>query len=165
MTLVEMAVSVLLLGIVLFLLAGLARTTRQRAKKQLTCRLLCSLDTALGAYVDRYKAPPPGVPDGSADRAIAALLAYGASSAELDGLPGVLRTTKGEVKTLVDPWGTPLRYVTGEHESPAMRDRVATNGGRPLFDSAGPDRRFGPTEDRPDGSDIWGDECLLEPKR
>jgi len=163
MTLVEMAVVVLLLGIALFLVAGLARTTRQRAKRELTVRLLCALDDALKAYMARYKSPPPGTADGSADEAIAALLAHGPSSAKLDGLPSVLRRT--EAKTLVDAWGTPLRYVTADHASPELRRRVAANGGRPIFDSAGPDRQFGPTQARPDGPDLWGEECLLEPRR
>lgn len=163
MSLVEMAVVVLLLGIVLFLLAGLARTTRQRAKKDLTLRLLCALDEAMGVYIEQYGSPPPGDASGTADRAIAALLKFGPSSAALDGLPPVLRRRKGQA--LVDPWGVSLRYVTATHASVMMRNRVATNGGRPIFDSAGPDRQFGSTAGRPDGSDIWGEECLIEPHR
>ncbi|MBN1343084.1 MAG: hypothetical protein JXQ73_10415 [Phycisphaerae bacterium] len=155
-----MAVAVLLLGIVLFLLSGFARTSRLQAKKDLAVRLLCSLDEALTVYIQHYETAPPGRPDGSATAAIEALLAYGPSSAKLDGLPAVLRRAEGQ--GLVDPWGSPLRYVTVAHESAVMRSRVVTNKGRPIFDSAGPDRQFGPTEGRADGSDIWGEECLLE---
>ncbi len=163
MTLVEMAVVVLLIGIALFLLAGLARATRQQAKKDLARRLLCSLDQAMTVYIQRYGSPPPGDPSGSADRAIAALLSYKPSGAKLDGLPSVLRRTERNI--LVDPWGTPLRYVTANHTSAVMRRRIATNKGLGIFDSAGPDRQFGPAENRADGADIWGEECLIEPWR
>jgi len=163
MTLVEMAVVVLLLGIVLFLLDGLARTTRERAKKELAIRALRTLDDAMSSYEQRFGCPPPGRPDGAADQAITALLNYAPSRAKLDGLPAVLRRTEGRLKRLVDPWGTPFRYVTPAHDSPAMRARVAGNGGRPIFDSAGPDRQFGLAEDHPGGYDLWGEEYLLEP--
>jgi type II secretory pathway pseudopilin PulG len=165
MTLVEMAVGVLVLGIMLFVLAGFARTTRQEAKRDLAVRMLCALDEALGSYMQQYGAPPPGEPNGQANRAIGMLLACGASKSRLESLPAALWRTEAGRTTLVDPWGTPLRYVTDRHESAQMRNRVETNGeppGRPIFDSAGADRQFGSVEARPDGADIWGEECLLE---
>lgn len=164
MTLVEMAVVVLLLGIALFLLAGLVRSTREQAKRDLTIRLLCRLDAAMSVYLMRYKLSPPGLPNGSADGAIAALMSFRPSRAKLDGLPTVLRRSKGTSNTLVDAWGSPLRYVTTAHPDAVMAGRVGTNGGRPIFDSAGADRQFGPAQIRADGSDIWGEECLLEPR-
>lgn len=45
-----------------------------------------------------------------------------------------------------DPWGTPLRCLTVDSASPADQQAVAANGGRPIFESAGPDRRFGMTD-------------------
>lgn len=165
LTLVEMAVVVLLLGIALFLLAGLARTTRRQAKRQLAVRMLCALDEAMTLYIQHYKSPPPGDPDGSADRAVAALLNYDPSNVRLADLPSVLRRNQAMTEALVDPWGTPLRYVTADHASAMMRNRITANAGRPIFDSAGPDRRFGPAEGRSEGPDIWGEECLIEPHR
>lgn len=162
MTLVEMAVTVLLLGIALFLLAGLARTTRQKAKKQLAVRALVVLDDALSAYEQRYGKPPAGRPDGSAEKVIAALFAYGPSSAKLELLPAVLHRGQGPTRSLVDPWATPFRYVTSAHALPAMRARVAGNAGRPIFDSAGPDRRFA-SSDSGEEDDLFGEECLLQP--
>ncbi len=161
MTLVELAVLLLLLGIALFVTAGLVRTVRERARNDLAVRLLCAMDEALGVYMQRYEQPPPGEPNGASRRALAALLAYGPSSVRLDFLPQSLRG--GDALPIVDPWGTPLRYVTEQHQDEVMRARVITNGGRPIFDSAGPDRQFSSEERRPEGSDIWGEECLLEP--
>ena len=165
MMLVELAVAVLLLGIALFLLAGLVRTTRQQAKRDLTVRLLCALDGAVSAYAGQHGVPPPGQPDGSAARALAALLACERSRAPLANLPPVLRRTHDESQTLVDAWGNPLRYVTSLHASADLRARVATNRGKPIFDSAGPDGQFEPNKPRTDGFDVWGDECVLESRR
>jgi type II secretory pathway pseudopilin PulG len=161
MTLVEMAVVLLLLGISLFLLAGWARMTRQEAKRQLAVQALRALDEAMTLYEQRFGHPPRGRPDGSADEAIAALLDDPSSAKRLDSLPAALRRTKGSRTSLVDPWGTPLRYITSVHESPAMRARVASNAGWPIFDSAGPDRRFGSADGTGGGREIRGEECLL----
>jgi len=162
MTLIEMAVAVLVLGIAIFLLAGLARTTRQEAKRRLAVRTIQALDEALTVYQHRYGGPPPGHADGASDEAIAALLSYGPSSAVLDGLPAVLRRITPKGKTLVDPWGMPFRYVTLSNNQIALRARVASNSGRPIFDSAGPDRVFEAPGAKVEGIDLWGEECLIE---
>jgi type II secretory pathway pseudopilin PulG len=163
MTLVEMGVVLLLLGIGLFLLAGWARMTRQEAKRQLAVHALRALDEAMSSYEQRFGRPPRGRPDGSADEAIAALLADPSIARKLDDLPAALRRAKGTQPLLVDPWGTPFRYITSVHESPAMRARVASNAGWPIFDSAGPERHFGSGDGTGSGREIRGDECLLQP--
>lgn len=160
MTLVELAAAVLVLGVAVFLLTGMARTTRQRAKRQLAVRQICTMTEALRLYSEHFRQPPPGLRNGASGAAIDALLSHPPSADVLRQLPDNL--TREEGVRIVDPWGTPLRYVTARHISPKMRTRVEANDGRPIFDSAGPDLVFGPTEGRPDGSDIWGEECLLQ---
>src|SRR5262249_4561919 len=57
--------------------------------------------------------------------------------AALEGLPESLWTASPP-RTLIDSWGTPLRY-----HGDAQRLDVRANGGRPIFVSAGRDRTFG----------------------
>ena len=75
---VETAIALLLLGAVLFLLAGSAKWTRQRAKDQLAWDMLAALNKSLAAYVQDQGGYPPGRADRQPHEAIAALLADGA---------------------------------------------------------------------------------------
>ncbi len=160
MTLVELAAAVLVLGVAVFLLTGMARTTRQQTKRRLAVRQICTMTEALKLYTEQHGQPPAGRRNGDSAAAIEALLSHPPSAQILADLPDTLTRQTG--CPIVDPWGTPLRYVTVKHIDSKMRARVEANAGRPIFDSAGPDLVFGPTEGRPDGSDIWGEECVLQ---
>ena len=56
-----------------------------------------------------------------------------------------------------DPWGRPVRYVTSRITSPDLRRRVSRHGGA-IFESAGPDSRFGPPGDAAAADDLRTDE-------
>ncbi|HUW83988.1 MAG TPA: hypothetical protein VMZ31_14485 [Phycisphaerae bacterium] len=130
MTLVEAAIALLLLGAVLFLLAGSAKWTRQRAKDQLAWDMLAALNKALAAYVHNQGNYPPGRADQQPHEAIAALLADEASAGYLLSLPPALHARHDETPTLLDPWAGPLRYLTADCDDAG---RVEANDGRPVF--------------------------------
>jgi type II secretory pathway pseudopilin PulG len=138
MTLIEMAVAVLLIGVGLFLLVGWTRNLQMDARKTLAVRLLAELDKALAQYHranDRFPiAPQPN----AAVRVTIALLDFERTRQTLDDLPPSVWRGPGQ-RLLVDPWGTPLQYYSETDES----RYVLGNNGRPVFVSAGPDRDFG----------------------
>ena len=89
---------------------------------------------------------------GGADLVIAALASVPASRNVLEQLPEVLRPPpdeRGSVRlrqvglTIQDAWGRRLRCLTDTSPFEVDRQAVAANGGKPVFISAGPDRRFG----------------------
>jgi len=129
MTLVEGVIVVLLLGVVLFVLAGTAGWTRQRAKDQLAWRMLGLLDQALRDYYQAEGDYPPGRADRRAEQAAAALLHQAKSRVGLVTLPRIVRAG-GDGSALSDPWGRPLLYLTGAND---RSGRVAANRDRPIF--------------------------------
>jgi len=136
MTLVEMVIAVTVVGIGLFLLVGSARLIREDARNQLARQLLSILDRALMAYqVAEHSFPPAS--DGDADAAVDALVRCPSTRGLLRDIPETLWTS-GSPRTLVDPWGHPLRYLADPHRHPA----VETNQERPIFVSAGRDGDF-----------------------
>lgn len=136
MTLVEMVIAVTAVGIGLFLLVGSARLIREDARNQLARRLLTTLDRALIAYQFAEHAFPLS-PDEDAERAIAALLACPATHGIASEIPESLWTSANP-RTVVDPWGHPLRYFSDPMRHPCVR----TNDERPVFVSAGRDGDF-----------------------
>jgi len=130
MTLVETAIALLLLGAVLFLLAGSAKWTRQRAKDQLAWDMLAAMNKSLAAYVQNQGHYPPGRADRQPHEAIAALLADEASASYLLSLPPALHARLDEKPTLLDPWAKPLRYLTTDCDDAG---RVEANEGQPVF--------------------------------
>jgi len=130
MTLVETAIALLLLGAILFLLAGSAKWTRQRAKDQLAWDMLAALNKSLAAYVENQGQYPPGRADRQPHEAIAALLAGEPSAGYLLVLPPALHARDEERPTLLDPWARPLHYLTAEYDDAG---RVEANEGRPVF--------------------------------
>lgn len=130
MTLVETVIALLLLGVILFLLAGSAKWTRQRAKDQLAWDMLAALNKSLAAYVQDQGGYPPGRADRQPHEAIAALLRDEDSARYLLSLPPALHTRHGEQPTLLDPWARPLHYLTADHDDAG---RVEANDGRPVF--------------------------------
>jgi len=139
LTLVELAISVLLLGLVLFIVAGQVKGIRRQAKRNLLYRTLTSLEQAGEAYHRVHESYPPA----PADRAGTALAEDAAAAEALAPLPAtVLRQHKGQW-VLLDPWGEPLRYVNAQVDPV----RVAANGDRPIWESAGPNRTFDKIDD------------------
>ncbi len=135
MTLIEMAVVVLMTGVFLFLIAGWMKSVRQGAKQDLAIEMLGRLDQALARYHRSTGVYPPGPPPDSGLSAPAELLNHEKTQKELKELPASV--WRGQ--TLVDPWGTPLRYLPADSDSPY----VHANNNIPVFLSAGPDRDFG----------------------
>ncbi len=155
MTLVEMTIAVLLVAGALFLLTGWMNSLRDNAHRDLCTRMLSDLDEALMRYRRTTGAYPVLRGHEDAASAVADLLDLEKTRNILDTFPDDLWRREGMTRILVDPWGTPLRYVGpdgGDH-------RVVANGGRPIFISAGPDRDFGgPNTPDAEGNNLRSDD-------
>ncbi len=155
MTLIEMAVVVLAVGAGLFLLNGWMRSIREGAKRDLATRLLASLDQALARYHRGTGEYPSAAGSEPARSAVSTLYRFERTRPQLADLPSsVLRGDAAKGFWLVDPWGRRLRYVTQDNAMPYAR----ANEGRPVFVSAGPDRRFGVEDPAGIGDDLRSDD-------
>lgn len=164
MTLVEILLVAVAIGVVLAMVALGVATVRNDLKHGQVEQLLATLDEALSAYHQATGHWPvdPGAEDteralvehdGSADRVVAVLASEPASRAILDKTRPVLRVTPvadisdeaNELPwgTVQDAWGRRLRCLTAASKSPLDREAVAINDGRPIFICAGPDAQFG----------------------
>lgn len=141
MTLIEMAITVFVISVGLFLLTGWMTSLREAAKEDLALRILADLDETLARYRRDTGSYPTSRGPGSDIPAILDLVAHDKTRPILEAFPGHLWRGPGGtgMRHLVDPWGTPFRYLPPNSDDP----RVIANGGRPLFVSAGPDRDFG----------------------
>ncbi|MBN2563533.1 MAG: type II secretion system protein [Phycisphaerae bacterium] len=138
MTLIEMTIVVFVVGVGLFLLIGWVNNVRQAAKRDLAIRLLADLDKALVRYHRATGCYPTSHGPNSAIQATIDLLDHDRTRPILLALPQAVWETPAK-RNLVDPWGTPLQY----HSATSGSALVKANNGRPIFVSAGPDRRFG----------------------
>lgn len=154
MTLVEMVIAVVLIGASLFLLVGWTNAIRTRAKIALARRVLVELDRALIRYYESEKRYPVS-PDAESDPTpIADALWLHRTSRDLkEAVPKSLWSTRGR-RTLLDPWGRPLRYRSSASRSPD----VETNENRPIFESAGPDGDFGDDDPQYQGDNLRSDD-------
>ncbi len=140
MTLVEMIITVVVLGISLFLLTGWIGSLRESVKEALAMRILADLDDALARYRRATGDYPRSRGPGSDIPAVLDLVAHEKTRPILERFPShVWQGPGGSKRRLVDPWGTVMRYLPPDSDD----ERVKANGGRPLFVSAGPDRDFG----------------------
>lgn len=153
MTLIEMTITVCLMGVALFLLNGWMSSLRTEAKHDLARRMLADLDEALVRYRRATGSYPASRGPDSAIPAVVDLLDHDKTRPIIESFPHHLWSGPGRHQ-LVDPWGTPLRYFALETDSP----RVAANGGRPLFVSAGPDRDFGDKRHAAVGDNLGSDD-------
>jgi type II secretory pathway pseudopilin PulG len=160
-TLVEALVAGLVLALGLWLLTGLYERGLDTARTRQAGELLRTLNEALAAYYDAAGAYLPGQPNGSAERVLNAMLEVPASAEVLGKLAvRLLHRRDGRVQCL-DPWGKPPRYVTLQIGEMDLRRRVAHNQGKPIFESAGPDGRFGHTGDAAAADDVRTDEPVM----
>ena len=106
---------------------------------------------------------------GTVSRPILELTATVLAARELlDGIEPILRVppvpdpepTAGPEAwgTVRDGWGRPLRCLTADAPTPADREAVIAQGGKPIFISAGPDRRFGLNDVRFTADNLRSDE-------
>ena len=153
MTLVEMLIVGMIFAGGLFLLTGWMSTTRQASKHDLAVHMLEELDKALVRYHRSTNQFPPCYGPNSAITAATVLLDHEKTREVLKDLPATLWRTSGQ-PTLLDPWGTPLRYYATAADSPAVK----ANNHRPLFVSAGPDRDFGDTNPSRVGDNLRSDD-------
>lgn len=153
MTLIEMTITVCAVSVVLFLLTGWMSRLRQEAKRDLAVRMLSDLDEALA----RYRRATGGYPltrgPTSAIPATVDLLDHDKSRPILEAFPLSLWRGPGRYQ-LADPWGTPLRYFPPDSDEPVVK----ANGGRPVFASAGPDRKFGDRHPPARGDNLRSDD-------
>ena len=153
MTLVEMIITTLVIGIGLFFLSGWMNSMRQATRRDLSIRLLSDLAKAMSRYHRAFNQYPRGSGPNAANWAATALLDFDRTRPLLEALPPGLWKGPGR-KNLVDPWGTPLKYLSDPKESVLVR----ANNGRPIFVSAGPDRDFGVEDDSRIGDNLRSDD-------
>ncbi|MFH0980505.1 MAG: hypothetical protein V2A79_03075 [Planctomycetota bacterium] len=157
----EFLLSAALLVLVLAVLAGLYDHYLNRAKVRQVSALIHGLSRAAAVYAEVTGAPPPGRGDEACDPALAAMQATPASSAQLQSLGSTLLFLSDGKLRCMDAWGRPLHYLTARSERPGHRRRVETNGGVPIFESAGPDRDFGHTDSSREADNIGSDEPIM----
>ncbi len=138
MTIIETAVTIFLLSVGLFLLAGWTGMLRAEAKRDLAVRMLSDLDQALARYRRASGSYPLRRGPDSDIPAVVDLLDHDKTRPILEAFPSTLWRGPDRYR-LVDPWGTPLRYYPPDSDDP----KVLANAKRPLFESAGPDQDFG----------------------
>lgn len=153
MTLVETVLTVSLVSFGLFLVAGWMSTMRGDAKHDLAVRMLADLDDALVRYRRATGMYPPTRGSESAISAVVDLLDQEKSRPVIESFPASLRRGPNRYD-LIDPWGTPLRYIGQNAGDPI----VAANHGRPVFESAGPDGDFGELDTRGIGDNLRSDD-------
>jgi type II secretory pathway pseudopilin PulG len=138
MTLTEMTIVAIVVGAGLFLLVGWMNTLQQDAKHELAVRVLADLDIALARYHRATGSYPTSHGPNSSIQATIDLLDHDKTRHLLMALPASIWQGSGK-RNLVDPWGTPLQYLSADSGSKLVK----ANNDRPLFVSAGPDRDFG----------------------
>lgn len=147
MTLVELLLAYVVLGLLLVMVAGVSGYVQREAKRRLGEDMVITLREGVLAYRGDTGHFPSAAPDQSSVGAIAELLANAASSRLLADWPVSPPRGSDTIAQYVDPWGRSFRYVTSQNGSPLRREDVALNAGVPIFESAGPDGDFG--DDRP----------------
>lgn len=153
MTLGEMIITVCMLGVLLFLLAGWMNSLREQAKEDLARWMLIELDDALLRYRRATGCYPLQRGPGSAIPAVIDLLDHEKTRSQLEAFPSSLWRGPGR-RILIDPWGTELQYISPDSGDP----KVHANDGRPIFISAGPDRDFGETDPAALGNNLRSDD-------
>lgn len=153
MTLIEMTLTAFATSLALFLLVGWMGTVRQRAKTDLCLRLLADLDKALVRYKRAEGIYPAGTGDTAVESVLTALASYERTKPIFDAFPPSVWNNE-KPRQLLDPWGTPMRYLADESKYPA----VQVNGSRPIFASAGPDRDFGDNNAAAIGDNLRSDD-------
>ncbi|HWL94348.1 MAG TPA: type II secretion system protein, partial [Phycisphaerae bacterium] len=114
MTLIEMTITAFLVGVALFLITGWMGMTREDTKHELAVRMLADLDNALARYrraTGSY--PVPRGPE-TAIPVVVDLLDHERSRPIIESFPRSLWRSPESQCRLIDPWGTPLRYLSAE---------------------------------------------------
>lgn len=141
-TVIELIIAYCVIAAVIWLLVGVSRHVRDRAKQEQAVQLMQALSDAMQAYQKQSQgAYPPVRTDGDAAGCLQTLAAFPPSREVLsDRLPDRWRAMLGEAREWPDPWGTPLRYVRG-----TTRGRAGEAVAIPYLESAGKDGQFGDT--------------------
>ena len=161
LTVIETVIAGALLALVLWVLSGLYDDMLDRARTAQAFEMIRTLDAALAAYHQAAGAHPPGRhgPDGSAvEDALTVMIRVPESLRVLHGIDLRLLHLHDDRPVCRDPWGRPLRYLTAGVGDEVLAGRVARHAGRPIFESAGPDGRFGDHDPAAAADDIRSDE-------
>jgi len=157
---VELLLMVGVLALVLSIALGWYQYVLDRAKTQQAAVMLAALDRSVRTYAEVCGVFPPDRPDGDMQRMLPMLLSVPAAKGHLQPLvPALLFSVDGRPQCR-DPWGTPVRYFTAAVEDPLFRRRVQLNRGVPVFECAGPDRRFGDDDQAEQADNLRSDEPL-----
>lgn len=140
-------------GLLLFFLVSWMTTLQGGTKEELARRMLKDLDQALVRYRRATGSYPTSRGPNSAIPAVVDLIDHEKTRPILEAFPSCLRSGPGR-KRLIDPWGTPLRYLPEDTGDQSAK----SNSGRPVFVSAGPDRDFGDTNPAAKGNNLRSDD-------
>ncbi len=154
MTFVELVIAVVVVVLFVSVLLGATRSVRRSAKRAQAVQLVAGLEKALSAYQAEHEVYPSGDEAGNAAGALHALL--GDRGPLPEGVDPVLVIRDRGRRTVRDPWGTRLRYITDRYA--AEPDRATINLTRPVFVSAGPDRDFGDDDPTHNSDNIASDD-------
>ena len=143
MTLLELVLAYLVLALILSGLVGLGAYVQREAKIRQAQEMVMLLRDATIAYHQTRSEYPHGLVDGDPQSALQSLLEETASAARLSAWPGKQSATNTVLEDLKDPWGRDWRYWAIARADSHYRERLATEHGLPIFESAGPDGRFG----------------------
>ena len=158
MTLPELILIAALTMLVLLVVAGLYDHYLNKAKVQQVTELVHGLGQAAVLYTEATGGYPRGRADGACAPVLAAMQVAPAPAAHIQSIgSGLMFLSDGKLRC-VDPWGRPLRYRWARSVRREHRRRVETNGGIPIFESAGPDRDFGDNDSAHQADNIASDD-------
>ncbi len=157
---VEVVLAVGLLALLIAITSGLYTYELNRLKTQQATDMLATFDRSVRVYAEVCGEWPPGSQDSSLRRILPLLLSVPETREVLSNVSNVLLYTVDGIPRCRDPWGQPIRCLTRRSSSKAFRDRVILNDGAPVFECAGPDRRFGDTDTSRQADNIRTDEPL-----
>jgi type II secretory pathway pseudopilin PulG len=163
MTFWELLLAVVVLALTLAAITGLYARLVDQAKIRDTTRMIAALARAVELYHEAA-GDYPECPAGPADAVIERLLTLPQCARIIESAAPQgsqrLGVASAPARFSRDAWGTPLRYVSPSAVLPFFSERIRLAGGVPIFESAGPDLRFGDTDTMRQPDNIRSDEPL-----
>ena len=157
MTIPEVLLCAIFLALALAAIAGFHHNFVTQEKVADTRRLLALLDRGMRVFEQKTGALPD-VNAIEASPVVEVLLTEREVMDVLDDASVFLLYREDEGVECRDAWGTPIRYIPAAAATPALARRIRLAGGRPIFESAGPDRDFGDAEPQRASDNIASDE-------
>ncbi len=127
------------------------------AKAHQTAELLDNLNAAMDQYYAANKTYPHSV-DFRAAPIVTEMLHVEQCKELLAHSPAPLIGKDNASPYCRDAWGNPIRYIPSKTVIPQFTGRIQLTGGKPIFESAGPDGDFGDDTIGSQSDNIRGDD-------